>query len=62
MLFKAGLQVPVILLLLFVGNALNDVPLHTEATGVNAGGVTGFTEIEAVSFVEHPQELVTVNT
>ena len=52
-LFKAGDQVPVILLVDVVGNAANVAPEHIGATWVNVGVIYGLTVIVIVLVVAH---------
>ena len=52
-LFSAGDQVPVILLVEVVGNAVNVAPLQIAATCVNVGVIFGFTVIVIVVVVAH---------
>jgi hypothetical protein len=52
-LFSAGAQVPVIPLLLVVGNAVNVAPLQIAATGVKVGSTFALTVIDNVAMVAH---------
>ena len=52
-LFKAGVQVPVMPLLDVVGNGANTAPEHIGATAVNAGVMFGLTVIVNVVVVAH---------
>jgi len=52
-LFKAGAQVPVILLLDVVGKALSVAPEHIGATAVNVGVAFGLTVIVSVTGMAH---------
>ena len=52
-LFNAGDQVPVILLVDVVGNADRDPPEHIGATCVNVGMIFGLTVIDIVAVVAH---------
>ena len=54
-LFKAGLQVPVIGVAFVdvVGNAVNVAPLHIGATALNVGVMLGLTTMVNVAVVAH---------
>lgn len=53
LLFNAGAQVPVILLVEVVGNGFSVAPAHTGATWVNVGVMIGFTVTVIVAVLAH---------